>query len=92
MSDPASAHSNKDSWALTMPLSDHRGGVLHRMQRLDDWVGLRLVCVGTLYSVPPPLHADLHQLLLLHVVRDLCELHIESSQCYQWRSQLLHRK
>ena len=65
--------------------------MLHRMQGLDDWIGLRLFGVGALDSVTPPLHADLHQLLLLHIVRDLCELHIEGSQCYQWRPQLLHR-
>ena len=34
------------------------------MQCLDDWVGLRLVTIGTLDSILPPLHPDQEKLLL----------------------------
>ena len=65
------------------------GKGMHRMEGLYDWVGLWLVGVGALDCVPPPLHADLHQLLLSNIVGYLGQLHIEGSQRNQRRPQLL---
>jgi hypothetical protein len=38
--------------------------ISHRMQGLDDRVGLRSVSEGALHRVPPPLHPHLQQLCL----------------------------